>query len=135
MRVMVAHDANGTWLRQRPPQAIRRCTRRVSASEWTVPLRRGYCTAHPVTESKRTYATGALNQLEGIAHRRDALWQVERAGKLEGPLLRQESEWLRKDNKSMPLRQMNVEEHLVADYAGTGLTVGKHLMHYRRREL
>jgi error-prone DNA polymerase len=42
---------------------------------------------------------------------------------------------LRKDNKSMPLRQMNVEEHLVADYAGTGLTVGKHLMHYRRREL
>ena len=32
---------------------------------------------------------GALNQLDGIEHRRDALWQVERAGKLEGPLLRQ----------------------------------------------
>jgi error-prone DNA polymerase len=28
---------------------------------------------------------GALNQLDGITHRRDALWQVERAGKLEGP--------------------------------------------------
>ncbi len=40
---------------------------------------------------------GALNQLGGIAHRRDALWQVERAGKLEGPLLRQQSEWLRED--------------------------------------
>ena len=35
-----------------------------------------------------------LNQLDGIEHRRDALWQVERAGKLEGPLLRQKSDWL-----------------------------------------
>ena len=30
---------------------------------------------------------------------------------------------------------MTVEERLVADYAGTGLTVGKHPMHYRRAEL
>ena len=30
---------------------------------------------------------------------------------------------------------MNVEERLVADYAGTGLTTGKHPMHYRRAEL
>src|SRR6202041_2426048 len=30
---------------------------------------------------------GALNQVEGVGHRRDALWQVERAGKPEGPLL------------------------------------------------
>jgi error-prone DNA polymerase len=30
---------------------------------------------------------------------------------------------------------MNTEERLVADYAGTGLTVGKHPMHYRRQEL
>jgi error-prone DNA polymerase len=78
---------------------------------------------------------GALNRIEGIAHRRDALWQVEWAGKLEGPLLRQESDWLREDNKSLPLRQMNTEERLVADFAGTGLTVGKHPMHYRRPEL
>ena len=28
---------------------------------------------------------GALNQLDGIRHRRDALWQVERAGRPEGP--------------------------------------------------
>jgi len=78
---------------------------------------------------------GALNQLEGIAHRRDALWQVEWAGKPEGPLLRHRSDWLREGKKSLPLRQMNTEERLVADYAGTGLTVGKHPMHYRRREL
>lgn len=78
---------------------------------------------------------GALNQLDGVKHRRDALWQVERAGKLEGPLLRQESESLREDSAARPLQQMNVEERLVADYAGTGLTVGKHPMHYRRHEL
>jgi error-prone DNA polymerase len=77
----------------------------------------------------------ALNSLEGIEHRRDALWQVERAGKMEGPLLRQNSEWLREDSEALPLVQMNVEERLVADYAGTGLTVGRHPMHYRRAAL
>jgi error-prone DNA polymerase len=78
---------------------------------------------------------GALNQLDGVAHRRDALWQVERAGKPEGPLLRQQSEWLREDDTSLPLQQMSDEERLVADYAGMGLTVGHHPMHYRRKDL
>ena len=78
---------------------------------------------------------GALNKLDGIEHRRDALWQVERAGKLEGPLLRQKSDGLREASEALPLQQMNTEERLVADYAGTGLTVGKHPMAYRRQEL
>ena len=78
---------------------------------------------------------GALNALDGIRHRRDALWQVERAGKLEGPLLRQQSGWLREDSVAQPLAAMTIDERLVADYAGTGLTVGKHPMHYRRPEL
>jgi error-prone DNA polymerase len=78
---------------------------------------------------------GALNWVEGVSHRRDALWQVERAGKLEGPLLRQESDWLCEDVRSLPLRQMNTEERLVADYAGTGLTVDRHPMYHRRSEL
>ncbi|MGI8771289.1 MAG: DNA polymerase III subunit alpha [Acidobacteriaceae bacterium] len=78
---------------------------------------------------------GALNKLDGIEHRRDALWQIERAGRLEGPLLRQNSEWLRDDSGTLPLQQMNTEERLVADYAGTGLTIGKHPMYYRRLEL
>ncbi len=30
---------------------------------------------------------------------------------------------------------MNIDERLVADYSGTGLTVGKHPMFYRRAEL
>jgi error-prone DNA polymerase len=78
---------------------------------------------------------GALNKVDGITHRRDALWQVERAGKMEGPLFRQRSEWLRDDSETRPLQQMNVEERLVADYAGTGLTTDKHPMYHRRAEL
>ncbi len=78
---------------------------------------------------------GALNKVDGVSHRRDALWQVERAGKMEGPLLRQQSEWLRDDSEIFPLQRMNVEDRLVADYAGTGLTTDRHPMHHRRPEL
>jgi error-prone DNA polymerase len=78
---------------------------------------------------------GALNNLDGIEHRRDALWQVERAGRLEGPLLRQKSEVLREDSRSLPLQQMNIEERQISDYVGTGLTIGKHPMAYRRQKL
>jgi error-prone DNA polymerase len=78
---------------------------------------------------------GALNEVDGIRHRRDALWQMERAGKKEGPLLMQ-SEGLRDSSSTLPpLRQMNDEERLTADYAGTELTVSKHPMYYRRAEL
>ena len=78
---------------------------------------------------------GALNRLNGIAHRRDALWQVERAGKPEGPLLRQKSEWLSNEDTAQPLRQMNTKERLAADYGGTGLTIDKHPMYYLRPNL
>jgi len=76
-----------------------------------------------------------MRSIKGIEHRRDALWQVERAGKLEGPLFRQNTEALHEDSDALPLQKMGIEERLVADYAGTGLTVGKHPMHYRRAEL
>ncbi len=78
---------------------------------------------------------GALNRLGGIAHRRDALWEVERAGRPEGPFLKQKSKWLQEGSDAQPLRQMKTDERLAADYGGTGLTVGKHPMHYRRAEL
>ncbi len=78
---------------------------------------------------------GALNTLGGVGHRRDALWQVKRAGKMEGPLFRQSSDLLQDDAETLPLIQMTTEERLVADYSGTGLTVGRHPMHYRRSEL
>jgi error-prone DNA polymerase len=78
---------------------------------------------------------GALNNLDGIQHRRDALWQVERAGKFEGPLLRENSDSLLEESDMRPLRQMNIDERMVADYGGTGLTIGKHPMYYRRAQL
>jgi error-prone DNA polymerase len=78
---------------------------------------------------------GALNHLDGVVHRRDALWQVQRAGKPEGPLLRAKSEHLREETNRSPLIQMTTRERLIADYAGTGLTTGRHPMSYRRAEL
>jgi error-prone DNA polymerase len=61
-------------------------------------------------------------------HRRDALWQVERAVRTSGPLLEQNAE----PDEPSPLAPMNQEERLVADFHGTGLTVGPHPMAYRR---
>src|SRR5437868_4044809 len=78
---------------------------------------------------------GAMNSLDTIQHRRDALWQVERAGRPEGPLLRQQSVWLVEQSVVLPLQQMTTGERLAADYSGTGLTIGRHPMHYRRPEL
>ncbi len=78
---------------------------------------------------------GALNSVDGIEHRRDALWQVERAGKPEGPLLRERREFLGETEPILPLQRMNIEERLVADYAGTGLTIDKHPLAYQRQEL
>lgn len=78
---------------------------------------------------------GALNSVGSIEHRRDALWQVERAGKPEGPLLRQQSDWLREEDELQPLPRMSDTERLVADYGGTGLTVGRHPMQFRREAL
>jgi hypothetical protein len=51
---------------------------------------------------------------------------------MEGPLLTQQSEWLQEDDAPTPLQAMSTAERLVSDYAGTGLTVGKHPMFYRR---
>jgi error-prone DNA polymerase len=65
---------------------------------------------------------------ENKLHRRDALWQVERAVRCSGPLL----EKLREPDAPSPLQPMNHEERLVADFHGTGLTVGPHPMAYRR---
>jgi len=64
-------------------------------------------------------------------HRRDALWQVERAVRGSGPLL----EKLPEPDLPSPLQPMNHEERLVADFHGTGLTVGPHPMAYRREWL
>jgi error-prone DNA polymerase len=84
---------------------------------------------------------GALNSVSSFEsnrqqpglklHRRDALWQVERAVLSSGPLLDSLPE---PDGKS-PLRPMTHEERLVADFRGTGLTVGPHPVAYHRNHL
>jgi error-prone DNA polymerase len=119
---------------------------------------------------------GALNFIPGkegrFTHRRDALWQIERAARRAGPLL--ESADARKtdgevehtpndeqdDKKNdgrksieapcmlnasnvassksetySPLLQMTPEERLVADFRGTGITVGPHPMAFNRRQM
>jgi error-prone DNA polymerase len=75
---------------------------------------------------------GALNSLGEVEHRRDALWQVEYAGRPAGPLLNELPE---QESIASPLLQMTIEERLVADFSGTGVTVGKHPMAYHRAEL
>ncbi|HSB75246.1 MAG TPA: error-prone DNA polymerase, partial [Terriglobales bacterium] len=64
-------------------------------------------------------------------HRRDALWQVERAARSPGPLL----EPIFERDSASPLARMSDEERLVADFRGTGLTVGCHPLAYRRAQL
>lgn len=73
---------------------------------------------------------GALNPLQA-AHRRDALWQAGRAARPVGPLLEQ----LEEPERVSPLAMMNHEERLRADFHGTGVSIGRHPMAYRREEM
>ncbi len=68
---------------------------------------------------------------EKVFHRRDALWSVAAAANPAGPLLEQIPD---SDNKS-PLQIMTDEERLVADFRGTGMTVGPHPMSYHRARM
>jgi error-prone DNA polymerase len=76
---------------------------------------------------------GALNKIntDTNLHRRDALWQVERAGYKVGALL----EGIVEHDQISPLAAMEIEERLFSDFHGTGMTVGPHPMFYRRAEM
>ena len=119
---------------------------------------------------------GALNFIAGTknTHRRDALWQIERAARHPGPLLEGCDEGCLDEKKSeernkkledldksvsgletekladpanngrapltaaaakSPLLPMTSEERLVADFRGTGMTVGPHPMKYHRARM
>ena len=78
---------------------------------------------------------GALNSIGDVEHRRDALWQVEEAARATGPLLRGAGNTKEQSRPKAPLRKMNDEERLSADYAGTGITTGPHPMAYHRASL
>jgi len=81
-------------------------------------------------EMKMLAEVGALNPLQQI-HRRDALWMAERAVRPVGPLL----EELEAAEGASPLARMTVEERLTSDFRGTGVTIGRHPMAYRRPEM
>ena len=81
-------------------------------------------------ELNRLAEIGALNPLDKL-HRRDALWQSQRAILPVGPLL----EHLEETDEPSPLVALEHEERLWADYRGTGLTIGKHPMAWRRIEM
>jgi error-prone DNA polymerase len=103
---------------------------------------------------------GALNFINGenTIHRRDALWQIERLARQAGPLL--ERVGISANNEGVahfaeprvkfspeinqapsvvvrhsPLQAMTPEERLVADFNGTGMTVGPHPMGYHRQKM
>jgi len=111
----------------------------VQSSEFQVPSKTfGHGFPRILTDSIKNQKSTINNPRDsGLAtrdstlHRRDALWQVERAVRASGPLLEQHAE---PDERS-PLAPMNHEERLVADFHGTGLTVGPHPMAYRREWL
>jgi len=72
--------------------------------------------------------SGIATHNSQLRHRRDALWQVQRATRPAGPLLNH----LDEPDSSSPLSRMSDEERLVADFRGTGLTTGPHPVAYRR---
>ena len=100
---------------------------------------------------------GALNFVgrKSGFHRRDALWQIERASRRPGPLLEHcdelpvahaspcapvaETQPLLAQASACesysPLQPMTPEARLVADYRNMGLTVGPHPMAYHRQIL
>ncbi|PYS71862.1 MAG: error-prone DNA polymerase [Acidobacteria bacterium] len=61
------------------------------------------------------------------AHRRDALWQVERVSRNPGPLYETFEE-----SAGSPLMPMTLKERLNADLRGTGITIGRHPMAHQR---
>jgi error-prone DNA polymerase len=93
----------------------------------------GNSQGHKDTEKRNGKNSSVPLSLRGekLFHRRDALWQVERAVRWSGPLL---DELAEKDGES-PLAAMTHEERLVADFHSTGMTVGPHPMQYHRAEM
>jgi error-prone DNA polymerase len=151
-------DAQRHGLHFRPVDVMRsqwNCTLEVGSGEWVVRLGFNYVrglrketaeaivAARPFTsisdltrrvpglrkdELRMLAEIGALNAI--AAHRRDALWEAERAWRPAGPLL----EGIDARDVS-PLAPMSAPERIRADFYGTGLTIGVHSMYLHRESL
>ena len=104
--------------------------------------------AAPENGDGKTHATKKQRRF----HRRDALWQVERVARPPGPLLEdaslEEADEIAAAAEAAtepmhaaaaagesPLSPMTDSERLIADFRGTGMTVGPHPMAYCRAEM
>lgn len=131
------------------PQGARFCN--VCSNEWRVapPLTGRFRTVDELV--RRTgirrdemVVLAEIGALNSLGHdRRSALWQVERAVRPAGEMFEEgmpegqgfsPAQHPGHDTES-PLPDMNVSERLIADYSGTGLTVGPHPLTFRRHEL
>jgi error-prone DNA polymerase len=142
----------------RDTRADRTCFCNICSHEWTIPLRPvgRFQSIEDVVQRtglRRDELTtladiGALNEFTN--ERRSALWQVERAVRPAGEMFADEPRGrgdaeddlseLRASASprpvpSSPLRPMDSDERLEADYAGMGLTIGPHPMALRRGEM
>jgi error-prone DNA polymerase len=81
--------------------------------------------------SKPTSRNPKLETRNSSFHRRDALWSAAAAANAAGPLL----ENIPTPDNQSPLKMMTDEERLVADFRGTGMTVGPHPMAYHRARM
>jgi error-prone DNA polymerase len=86
------------------------------------------------TELTLLAKAGAFNWTGEKHHRRTALWRAERAGRNVGPLFESVPDKHELEIPT-PLLPMTTEERLVADFNGTGLTMGQHPMAYHRAEM
>ena len=102
-----------------------RCVRQFSSIDDLV--RRAQGLRKP--ELRMLAEVGALNSLGG--HRRDALWEAERALRPAGPLF----EAVETPEPLSPLSAMTIPERIRADFFGTGVTIGPHPMKLYREGL
>jgi error-prone DNA polymerase len=110
---------------QRYSSALRR-TGSDTEESWNRGKETNFFSASPCLRGEKS-----LDRREQLFHRRDALWNAGAAVNPSGPLLDAIPE---PDNKS-PLKIMSNEERLVADFRGTGMTVGPHPMAYHRTRM
>ena len=77
-------------------------------------------------------ALAGIGAFAGLGQtRRSALWQVSALDGRRPPL----AQAMQPDPGPSPLPEMTVDERVVADYAGASMTVGRHPLARRRREL
>lgn len=85
------------------------------------------------SEARLLGELGALNfKADNQLERRDALWQVERAWRPPGELY---EEIAPPNDSTNPLPSMTTAERMLADYRGSGLTLGPHPFALLREQL